>query len=49
MKTVLRKIARFSLILFIPTMLTTMTSCQEDVDHPTVIKKGKIKPSPGEN
>lgn len=46
MKSTLNKIARFSLLIAIPAMVTM--GCQEDVEHPQAIKKGKIKKSPGE-
>ena len=46
MKTVLRKIARLSFALIIPTMF--LMGCQEDIDHPTAGDKTKIKISPGE-
>ena len=49
MKSVVQKIARFSLILLIPTMITTATtSCQEDVDEPTLgVPGGPKKIPPG--
>ena len=46
MKTTLRKIARYSLVLFIPVMLGTMTSCQEDIQDPFSAQPGKVVPPP---
>ena len=48
MKTIFQKVVRFSLILFIPVVLSTMTSCQEDIQDPysSVPTKSKIKGVP---